>query len=178
MLDYKRIGRFSEQIERYFAQFPRDQMRIFHMREWTANTRETYLEILNLLGLQDDGRIDFPRVNEAHRHRYDRIANFVRNPPPSIAAIVRLLRRIVRQPGLGVGELLLTLNQRAGAMTRVGDSLRAEIRDYYREEAERLSDLLAGRLPAPSAASGPEPIRKRPQPSDKTPDAGPSDRFG
>ena len=70
MLDYKRLGRFDEQVERYFARFPEQNVRVFHLRDWSRNPRAMYLEILDFLGLPDDGRIEFSRVNEAHQHRF------------------------------------------------------------------------------------------------------------
>lgn len=142
ILDYKSLGRFSEQIGRYFSVFPREQIRIFHMRQWTANPRETYLEILDLLGLSDDGRVAFGRVNEAHRHRYDWAADFVRNPPPIIARAVNLLRRASGRQGLGLGELFFRLNTRTGRITRSDSALHSEIREYYREENEQLRQIL------------------------------------
>ena len=38
-LNYKRCGRFSEQVERYFSHFPAEQIRVFHFRDWSGNPR-------------------------------------------------------------------------------------------------------------------------------------------
>ena len=60
-LDYAAMGRFREQVERYLAVFPAEQVRVIQFRDWTAEPRTTYLGILDFLGLDDDGRTDFPR---------------------------------------------------------------------------------------------------------------------
>jgi hypothetical protein len=69
LLDYKAAGRFSEQVHRYFAQFPTEQIRVLQFRDWVAHPRQTYLEVLDFLGLPDDGRTNFAPLNEARRRR-------------------------------------------------------------------------------------------------------------
>ena len=38
-LDYAAMGRFSEQVGRYLAAFPADQVRVIRFRDWTADPR-------------------------------------------------------------------------------------------------------------------------------------------
>src|SRR5262249_28713135 len=52
LLQYARIARFGEQLERYLALFPASQVRVIVMEEWIRNPRQTYLGILEFLGLQ------------------------------------------------------------------------------------------------------------------------------
>lgn len=59
-LDYVAAGAFSMQVERFFKEFPDEQIRVFHFRDWSRNPRATYLEILDFLGVPDDGRREFP----------------------------------------------------------------------------------------------------------------------
>ena len=69
-LDYKAMGRFGEQVARYLAVFPVEQVRVIWFRDWVADPRSTYLDILGFLGLEDDGRSDFPPINQGMT--YDR----------------------------------------------------------------------------------------------------------
>lgn len=143
ILDYKSLGRFSDQIRRYLRLFPRQQVRIYTLAEWTADPRRTYLDILSLLGLDDDGRTDFGRINEAHQHRYDAIARFIRNPPPIVATAVKGLRAATGRKGLGIGELLFRLNTQSGRATNSDPALRAEIREYFRDDADELGRIFS-----------------------------------
>ena len=51
-LDYAAMGRFREQVERYLAAFPADQLRVIRFSDWIADPRTTYLEILDFLALE------------------------------------------------------------------------------------------------------------------------------
>ena len=42
LLDYIAAGNFPEQVERFFHEFPEEQVRIFHFRDWSRNPRATY----------------------------------------------------------------------------------------------------------------------------------------
>lgn len=138
LLNYKAAGRFNEQIERYLAHFPPEQVRVFHFRDWTRDPRTTYTEMLRFLGVKDDGRIDFPPINEAKQRRINWLTPLVKRPPGWAATLARALRRAV---GVDVGQLgrkLLRLNARPGSSNVISDELREEIRQYYAEDNDRL----------------------------------------
>ena len=50
-LDYAAMGRFREQVERYLGNFPAEHVRVIWFRDWVADPRATYLEILGVPGL-------------------------------------------------------------------------------------------------------------------------------
>lgn len=130
-LDYATAGAFSQHVERYFAEFPAEQIRVFHFRDWSANPRETYLEVLRFLGLEDDGRTHFPKVNEAHHSRTNWMRRLYRMPPGPLVAVSRALKRLTGKETLGIAARLRNLDRRAGKATQVSDALRHEIREYY-----------------------------------------------
>ena len=141
-LDYKACGKFSEQVERYFDAFPEDQIRVFHFRDWSRNPRQIYVEILRFLDLEDDGRTDFPPVNEAKHRRVKWLAEFLINPPPHLRGLARALQRL---SGGGAGRLadsILKSNQRRGYRNNVSEALRSEIRGYYARDNEQLEPRL------------------------------------
>ena len=71
LLQYREIAMFGRQISRLFDAFPREQVRVVLLEEWRDDPRGTYLSLLEFLGLDDDGRTTFPKVNEQRRHRLD-----------------------------------------------------------------------------------------------------------
>lgn len=144
LLDYRQQGRFSEQVERYLAEFPADQVRIFHYRDWSRNPRTTYLEILSFLGVEDDGRSAFPRVNERMRHRIEWIGRLTNSPPPwmlKAAALVKLVTRRSRPPLISSIRKLNRAKQTL--IERPSEALAEEIRTYYSADNARLRRLLA-----------------------------------
>src|SRR5258705_12292047 len=93
-LDYVAMGRFKEQVERYLAAFPPEQLLVVRFRDWTAEPRTTHLEILDFLGLEDDGRTDFPPVNQGTTYRARNLARLIVRPPAIIRRVARLMKKL------------------------------------------------------------------------------------
>jgi hypothetical protein len=138
LLDYKAEGRFDEQVERYLEVFSEEQVRVFHLKEWSNNPRASYLQILDFLGLPDDGRTEFPKVNEGRQHKYDWLARFLHHPPRLVSAPVNAVKRILGRRSLGIGNLLGDLNARRGYRTQIDQKLKEEIKQYYATSNARL----------------------------------------
>jgi hypothetical protein len=146
LLDYKAQGRFHEQIERYFSCFSDDQIRVFHFTDWTTDPRQTYLEILRFLELEDDGRTEFQAVNEAQTRRLNWLTPYLRRPPGWLKKVVRGVRRLtgIKAP---VGTKLLGLS-RGGYVSETDELLKAEIRRFYAAD----NRLVEPRICRPSVA--------------------------
>lgn len=144
-LDYKAMGDFRRQVERYLANFPPDQLHIVRFHDWTANPRSTYLEILDFLGLEDDGRTAFPPINQGMRYRSRPLARILISP-----------RSVVRRGGQRLARLTGRFGERIagwvwksvsplwapGYKSDIGPKLRAEIRTYYADDNRLLEERL------------------------------------
>ncbi len=65
LLQYSMRCMLGDQIERLFAKAPdHANIKIISFNEFTRHTKKVYEEILLFLGLQSDGRKDFPVINE------------------------------------------------------------------------------------------------------------------
>ena len=60
-LYYREIVGFSEQVRRYFDRFGRDAVKVIIYDDFRRDTRRSYQETLEFLGLQDDQRTTFHR---------------------------------------------------------------------------------------------------------------------
>lgn len=136
-LDYAAMGRFLEQIERYLAVFPVEQVRVIAFRNWVENSRQTYLEILSFLGIEDDGRTEFPLINEAKHHKSKLLASLTQIPAPWIRRGHTHLTRLAGRE-LGLLTRLRKLNRGSGYRSPVDPSLKDEIRRYYAEGNRKL----------------------------------------
>jgi len=143
ILDYRRLGEFTEQVERYFAVFPREQIRVVHFSQWTADPRTTYREILRFLDLPDDGRTEFPPVNEAWHRPLNWLTPLIRQPPDLAVRAANLFKQLTGIRRLGLTNAALRLNSRPGSRTRVSDELRQEIRDTYETDRRLLQKYLS-----------------------------------
>ena len=63
-LYYSEWGKLGTQLQRVFDTVPSEQVEIILFDDFIYDTRSVYQKVLNFLELPDDGRQEFPRVNE------------------------------------------------------------------------------------------------------------------
>lgn len=148
LLDYKAFGRFGEQVARYFAAFPREQIHVVQFEDWTSGPRRAYLDIVRFLELQDDGRTEFPLINEAKSFRYAWLGRLIAHPPAVARFAVGLLKKITGRSALGIGAKAAELVAEKGYRTGIRRELRDEISRYYAEDDRVLKLLLLEELKA------------------------------
>jgi hypothetical protein len=144
-LDYAAMGRFCEQVERYLAAFSAEQVRVIRFREWVADPRATYLEILDFLGLEDDERSEFPRINQGVRYRSRRLVRFILFPPALVRKAARLVKRVTGLEGLKIYPAVhkaVNLLSAPGYKKEIGRKMREEIRRHFAEDNRLLEERL------------------------------------
>ena len=142
-LDYAAMGRFREQVERYFSAFPADQIRVIRFADWTADPRKTYLEILEFLGLEDDGRTAFPPVNSGQTYRSRALARLIMRPTTLVRRLARLMRALPFGQRLYRAVRSAGFRSAPGYRTDIDPELRRQIRRYYADDNRLLTDRLA-----------------------------------
>jgi hypothetical protein len=141
-LDYAAMGRFREQVERYLAAFPAEQVRVIRFRDWVSDPRATYLEILDFLGVEDDGRDEFPPVNEGMRYRSRHLVRFLYYPPEFVRKAVRLVKRIMGLQGRAIYQKVVPILSAPGYRKDISPELRDEIRRSYEADNRLLEERL------------------------------------
>lgn len=144
-LDYAASGRFAEQVERYLQLFPRGHLLVVQFDDWVADPRATYLHILRFLGLPDDGRASFPRMNEGRSYRSQSVVRFLLHPPSVARRLARPVKSILGLSSSTVGKAMRRLSKllsRRGYRNRMSPALRQEIRRYYAKDNARLQAML------------------------------------
>ena len=141
ILQYRKVARLGEQVERLLHVFPREQILLVFSEDFRQATRETYLRVLDFIGISDDGRSEFPRINENKSHRLTSIARFTQRPPKILSAVATASRRLLgRNDVVFLGPL-----RRANASVRERAALSPKVLRMLREEFEsdirRLADL-------------------------------------
>lgn len=66
-LMYADVCRLGEQVDRLFQQVPRDRVMLVFMDDMKVDPRRVYLDILDFLGVPDDGRGEFATANVRKR---------------------------------------------------------------------------------------------------------------
>jgi len=145
-LDYAAMGRFNEQVGRYLDAFPAEQICVLRFDEWVANPRAAYLRILAFLGLEDDGRTEFPPVNRGGTYRSRALARWITNPPTALQRIWRSAKALLGPAGGWLYRTARAIGFRSapGYNKQISAELRHEIRRYYADENELLDERLRG----------------------------------
>jgi hypothetical protein len=141
VIDYKAVGRFPEQISRYRELFPAENIRIYRFEDWTSDPRSTYVDILRFLGVPDDGRTDFPRINEARFHKSPALGKFLFRPPRSVEFGKGVLKKALGVETLGIADAISKMNRKRGYRSDRAGDISAEIERYYVEENQDLSRI-------------------------------------
>lgn len=93
MLQYTRLGRYHEWLTRVYSLFDADKVTVILLEELRANPRREYCRLLDFLGVADDGRVEFPRINVRKQYRVRRLGRFLQHPPERLRHWVTGLRR-------------------------------------------------------------------------------------
>lgn len=141
-VDYKSVGQFAQQAQRYLDLFPADQVKIIEFERWTKNPRDTYLEIIAFLGLEDDGMNDFPKINAAHRHKSTVLADLTQRPPSFVSAILHYVRKLPGLENLRPGRWLRKANRAEGYSAKPDADLLRTIDTHYQADKDALRMLI------------------------------------
>jgi hypothetical protein len=156
ILQYRRTCSLGALTQKVLEVFPREQVKIVLFDDFIAYTREVYKKILAFLGVPFDGRVDFPPVNENKVARLRFVASLYHD-----RGILRSFwntfekHRTLRSVGYNsrlqliytlVHWVYMRLNTKTVKRSRLGPELRSELGDAFREDVERLSELMGRNL--------------------------------
>jgi len=142
VLDYRAIGMLGEQMATLYEVFPRDQVLVILFDDFAASARDVYSQTLNFLGVPDDGRTDFPRINENKRHANPHVARFTERPPRAWTAAANLVKRTLGVQELGLLRRLRDINRVAATRPPMNLDLRSMLIDTFHDDIHRLGTLI------------------------------------
>ena len=142
VLMYRQVGALGSQVARLFENVAREKVRLYVFDDFNTNPAAVYRDLLAFLGLPDDGRELFPRVNENKRQRHAVIARFVERPPRLWQAGAKVLRIFFRKSSLGLLQRLRRWNQQPVGRPPISAEFRKQLLDAFDPEIRRLAVLL------------------------------------
>jgi hypothetical protein len=143
-LFYRERARYSSQLERYLALFPRPNVLVLTMEEYREDNERHYRSALDLLGVDLEYVPSFGVVHASRAPRSRRL-NQVLNTP----ALKRVLAKALgprRYTALRDGVARLVLKE--GPRPELPPALERELRDEFRAEVGRVSELVGRDLRA------------------------------
>lgn len=146
LLMYREIGMLGAQMAHVYEVFPREQVLAILFDDFVADTKRVYEETLDFLGVPQDGRVEFPRINENRRHRLRWLGEFTQNPPAPVRAVTKLVKRVTGKGELGFLNPLRDLNRLREGREPLRPEFGDELREAFAEDVATLSKLLGRNL--------------------------------
>jgi Sulfotransferase domain len=145
-LQYRAVASYAAQIERLRQHVPQEQVLVLLYEDFAGDTAAAYAETLRFLGLPQDGRQSFERVNASRARRSRLLATALRDLVALLGPTFVPARRALNAVGLHPGRAVVRWNDRPQARTPLSPRLRAELVDAFREDVDRLEPLLGRSL--------------------------------
>lgn len=139
-LQYRRLGRYADQVQRYLNLFGEEQIHVVIFDDLVQDTPGTYRSVLEFLDVGPDDRTEFKVANPNRNIRFFRLHRFLHAPPEPLERFARrylprdLLRRVVKK----ARWLNLKTERRPPMDPEIRRALAAELRP----DVERLATLI------------------------------------
>lgn len=143
-LDYRRVPLYAEQLARYLAVFPRNQIHVIILEEFAADQAQVFADVLRFLGVDDDYRPRFARHNAARRTRAPRLARWLSAPPAGLRRLGKRVPPLVRRRLWGglIQRPLLHATSVEEAPAKVNPGLDARLRAEFAPDVHRLAEMI------------------------------------
>ncbi|HXB53921.1 MAG TPA: sulfotransferase [Vicinamibacteria bacterium] len=146
-LQYTTVAKYADHVVRYQEAFGRDRVLCVLFDDLCAEPESIYEQALSFLGLEGSGRPEFKAHNQGLSWRSQRAAQVLLPAYSRCYGLAsKLPTKLLRLSALGmVGTLFylpLKLNLRPAPTPPLGIERRRVLREGFREDVERLADLL------------------------------------
>jgi len=134
LLQYGKVCMLGEQLERLYRLVPRKNVLVIFYDDFKNNAAASYEEVLKFLGLRRDKRTDFPAINRRKTHISRTLLRF-------IYMLGDLKKKVGIYKSFGVLETIKKKNIKHITPPPLSESFRQELRDYFKEDTQRLSEI-------------------------------------
>lgn len=135
LLLYGPACKLGEQLQRLLSVVSPERIYLIRLESMRVNPQYEYQRVLRFLSLEDDGRQEFPVVNQAKEHRFSWFAQ-------SIAFGNHFLNRIGVHTRLGITKALDKGLSREHSRVSLPNTLRNELVEYFSEDQRLLESLI------------------------------------
>jgi hypothetical protein len=145
LLQYGNIGSLGRHLETLIDIAGRERCLPMLLDDVKQRPAELYGEMLDFLGLDDDGRGGFVHKNENFAYRSRWLQQFVMNPPPAVTRFImaREKRGLDRMGWLrALRKRIKKRNKVRAGRPQMDAELRRMLAAYFHDDVQRLSRLL------------------------------------
>jgi hypothetical protein len=144
LLQYAFLGKLGMHLERLFEVAGRERCHVIVHDDFRDDPRAVYLRALDFIGVDDDGQVKFKRTRATSSFKSPWLQQFVMNPPPWAFRLIAISNTRMLKRLKGVRKRIKTWNSSDAKPRQLfTDATRAMLREYFAEDVDRLSGLLA-----------------------------------
>lgn len=132
---YGDICKVGVQLERLMGRVTASRLNVIVFDDFVANTQGVYEDTLRFLGVQPDGRSEFPAYNQ---NRSVRALHLQR----MLLTLGALKIRLGVRRGLGIYKMMQKMTTRRACRENLPARFREELVEYFRDDVRLLSELL------------------------------------
>lgn len=141
-LQYGQVFRYRDHLPVFYGKVPAGQRLVLVFEEFFADPRVGYLQVLDFLGLKDDGRCEFGAVNSARLHRIRALAKMHRKLVGGNGRFYRGGKVVLSRLGVHPSHILERFNRKNGGKSQIGLQFEAELREHFRADVDTVERLL------------------------------------
>ena len=133
---YTQVASLSEQIERYKAHFPKEQIHIIFQEDMKHNMPDIYSQTLSFLGVSPEFDTDFSRINRHKEIRFEGLRTFIGAIPKPIK------KRLPTQARDRFRKIIRNFNTRHAQRKPLEPALEDHLRKEFSKEISQLEQIL------------------------------------
>ena len=146
VLQYKETFAYGEQLERFFSRVPEAQRLVLLFDDLEADPATAYRRVLSFLGVGDDGRDDFGRVNPSKALRSRRAAIWHRRAREMAGPLYTPAKRVANALGLYPSHLMSRWNVEESPRPPIDREFQDQLSREFAPEIARSEELLSRSL--------------------------------
>ena len=141
-LQYQDVASFAPQLKRLFDQVPETHRLVIIFDDFVRDTRASYLQTLRFLGLPDNGRHDFPKVNAAGQYRLQFIGRLYQDPPDFLKYPIGRFKTWYSKQGGSLRHWVHGLVQKRVARETMSPAFRQHLKSVFERDITETSKLI------------------------------------
>jgi hypothetical protein len=139
-LYYSEWGRLGTQLQRVMQIVPENQLKVIVYDDLAKDTRSVYVDVLKFLGVGDDGRTDFPVVNERRQPKFPLLQNLL---GILMQTWIPMRRRLLHGKSFGLWrQHLKSMTTRPSKSRQISPETYAMLTHHFYSEMKLLEQLL------------------------------------
>ncbi len=149
LFQYKEIGSLGKYVQRLFDRVGRERVHIVVFDDFAADTLAEYKKVLKYLGVEYDGRTEFPRKGKHETIKLRFLQRLLKRPPKKVANFLLTLQQQEKRKQKGKKSWLMRVRKTLIKKNRVrverlplDDAMRQVLIEAFTDDVTKLGKLL------------------------------------